>query len=91
MSKNLPRAADAALTTAEIARRLSVSTDKIRAWIASGELRAVNLATRRGGRPRYRVLAEDLAAFLAARAVAMPTARSTPRRVHRDKTITEFF
>jgi excisionase family DNA binding protein len=39
-------------TPPEIARRLGVGPEKVLAWIRSGELAAVNLATTRHGRPR---------------------------------------
>jgi excisionase family DNA binding protein len=60
-------ATDRVLTTAEVAQRLGVSTDEIRHWITSGELAAVNVALRRGGRPRWRIATDDLAAFLSSR------------------------
>jgi predicted site-specific integrase-resolvase len=47
----------------EIARVRRVSVSKIHAWIRSGELDAVNLATSRMGRPRWRISQESLAAF----------------------------
>jgi excisionase family DNA binding protein len=51
------------LTPPELARRWGVSSDKVRAWIESGELRAINLATRPSGRPRYRIDLADVLAF----------------------------
>jgi excisionase family DNA binding protein len=42
------------LTPSEVARRLGCNYDKIRTWIASGELRAVNLSN--GTRPRCGVM-----------------------------------
>lgn len=53
----------AALTPPEIAERLRVSPDKVRAWIDRGELLAVNVAERLGGRPRWRIDPEALADF----------------------------
>ena len=41
------------LTPPQVARRYGVSPDTVRAWIASGELRAVNVG--KGKRPRHRV------------------------------------
>ena len=65
-------------TPPEVARRLRVKPSKVLGWIRRGELRAINVAERQGGRPRWRVLAEDLAAFEAARG-AQPQVR-VPRR-----------
>jgi excisionase family DNA binding protein len=62
---------NATLTPPEIAERLRVSEDKVRGWILRGELAAVNVADRLGGRPRWRVSAEALAEFQARRA-ALP-------------------
>jgi len=75
----------------EIARRWGISPDKILAWIHSGELRAIDVATRRGGRPRYLVDVEELAAFEARRAAtASPRPGSTTRR-SKPGTVTEYF
>lgn len=51
------------LTPPEVARRWGVSSDKVRSWIENGELRAINLAARLRGRPRYRIDLADLLAF----------------------------
>jgi len=40
-------------TPPQIAKYLGVRTDKIRHWIARGELQAVNLAETRSGRPSF--------------------------------------
>jgi len=73
-----------AMTPPAVAERLGVDPDRVRGWIVRGELRAVDVSERPGqGRPRYRVLLEDLDAFLTARAVAPPA----PRRASRPKKI----
>ncbi|VTR93578.1 unnamed protein product [Gemmata massiliana] len=50
-------------TTAEVARRYRVSEDRVRAWIKSGLLKAVNTADVACGKPRFVVLPEALAEF----------------------------
>jgi hypothetical protein len=76
------------LTPPQIAIRYGVSTDKVLAWIRSGELRAMDASTRRGGRPRYLVDVADLAAFEQSRsATPVPTTRR--RRATAD--VIEFF
>jgi excisionase family DNA binding protein len=55
--------ASCGLTTAEVARRLRVGEDKVRRWIARGELAAVNTASTLCGRPRWVVTVESLIAF----------------------------
>ena len=77
------------LSPPQIARRWGVSPQKMLAWIGSGELRAINAATRLGGRPRFLIDVADLAAFEERRAVvATPAA---VRRRRRDIGITKFF
>jgi excisionase family DNA binding protein len=77
------------LTPPEIARRCRISPDKVLTWIRSGELRAINVATRPGGRPRYLIDEKDLADFEARRAVvSSPTTK--PRR-RQTKNVIAFF
>jgi len=52
----------------EVAKKLRVSPDKVRAWIERGELAAFNVADRVGGRPRWRIEPEALAEFQRRRA-----------------------
>ena len=52
---------------------------KLVAWIKGGELSAINVATKPGGRPRYRITPEALDAFLAVRSV-LPTPKASRRR-----------
>ena len=79
------------VTPPEAARELGVHPDKITYWIASGELRASNLARDANGRkPRYRIMREDLEAFLASRAVPGPAPKATRRR-RKAQDVTEYF
>jgi hypothetical protein len=80
-SSALPRG----YTTADLARRFRVSEDRIRTWIKSGELRALNTSARLCGRPRFIVTPEALAEFERRRGVSPPK----PRRRRRQKR-TEF-
>lgn len=69
------------LTPPEIAAAYGCKTDKVLAWIRSGELRAVNIAQAANGeRPRYRIDPADLEAFESRRATAPQPKPSTPRR-----------
>jgi transposase len=77
------------LTPPMIAHRFGVSTDKIIAWIRSGELRGVNIATKANGRPRYVVDEADLAVF-EQRRTAQPLS-ATPRRRKTATGVIEFF
>jgi excisionase family DNA binding protein len=79
------------LTPPELARRLGVSPEKILHWIKAGELRAVNVALKRGGkRARYRVAEEDWQAFLRAREET-PTPRSPWRKQTRQGDFIEYY
>ena len=79
------------LTPPEVASRFGVSSDKVLAWIKSGELRAINAATRSAGRPRYLIDVADLAVFEARRAAAGRSGQQLPRRKNRSGHVIEFF
>jgi hypothetical protein len=77
------------LTPPQVAERFAVDAHKVICWIRRGELRAVNVATSTGGRPRYRIAPADLAVFEASRAVTSPAPRIRRRRS--DPGVTQFF
>jgi excisionase family DNA binding protein len=77
------------LTPPEVARRYGVSAEKVVAWIRTGELRAINLALRRSGRPRWRIDHADLLAFESRRA-AVPSP-PTSRRRRKSPDVIEYF
>jgi excisionase family DNA binding protein len=66
-------------TIREVARLLRVGTDRVRGWIRSGELEAINTAATRCGKPRYVVLPSHLAEFEKRRRV-QPPPKPAPRR-----------
>lgn len=77
------------LTPPQIARRWGVKAEKVRTLIKAGELRAIDLATKRGGRPRYRVHEADLLVFERRREVRpLP---KTQRRKRARADVIEFF
>jgi excisionase family DNA binding protein len=67
-------------TTREIAARYRVSEDRVRRWIARGELRAINRRDSRAGRPSWVIPPEALAEFERGRQAASADA---PKRFHR--------
>jgi excisionase family DNA binding protein len=73
--------AEPGLTVRDVARRYRVGEDKVRGWIARGELRAVNTATVRCGRSRWVIPVDALAEFERARAGGPPP--TAPRRRRR--------
>jgi hypothetical protein len=79
------QAAERGYTPNELARVLRVSPDRVRAWIQSGQLGAVNTASALCGRPRYVVLPHHLAEFERRRAAAPPP--KPPRRRTRTKAV----
>lgn len=68
------------LTPPQIAKTLGVTAEKVIGWIRRGELRASNIATNLGGRPRFIVAPADLAAFLESRRPQPPAPRQQRRR-----------
>ncbi len=68
----VPHPCAAGLTVTEVAKRYRVSPDKVRGWIKSGELPAVNTGATLCGKPRYVVTADGLAAFEKRRSAAAP-------------------
>jgi hypothetical protein len=77
------------LTVADVARRYRVGEDKIRNWIASGQLRALNVASTLCGRRRWVVLPESLAEFEDQRAGGPPV-KPAPRRRRRAELVDYF-
>lgn len=75
-------------TPPTLARLAGVANEKIIAFIASGELRAINLSE--GTRPRWRVSDEDWQSFLA-RKSNQPPIKPTKRRSVKKSEITEFY
>lgn len=73
-------------TPPEAGRLLRIKADRIIGFIRRGELKAANVATRLSGRPRFRIAAADLQAFLdnrAAAAVSVPSPRRRRKRQER--------
>jgi hypothetical protein len=70
-------------TVWDLAQRWRVSPDKVRWWIKSGALSALNTAGP-GGKPRYVVLPEAVERFEAGRSAA-----PTPKPARRKKRTTE--
>ncbi|MDZ7620836.1 MAG: helix-turn-helix domain-containing protein [Patescibacteria group bacterium] len=68
------------LSPAEVAKQLGVGGDKVRTWIESGEMPALNVAATKGKRPRWRVTEEGLAAFVASRQNRLPEPKPMRRR-----------
>ena len=76
----------------QVAQQRGIRVSKVLAWIHSGELAAVNCAERRGGRPRWRVSEEALAAFDAARSNRAPERTASRRsRTASNRDLVEYY
>lgn len=80
----------AGMTPNEVARLLRISPDRVRAMIVRGELGAINLGPRRGGKPRYVVLPDALEEFTRRHAAATP-ADKPPRRRKQPAAAVDFY
>jgi len=68
------------ITPPKLAKLLGVNSNKVRGWIESGELRAVNLGN--ATRPRWRISQDELDAFVLRR-TSGPKPESISRRRRR--------
>jgi len=67
----------------QVAERFGVGQHTVLAWVKSGELAAINVARRPGGKPHYRVTSDAIRAFELLR--SSETAAPPPRRGRRRK------
>ena len=79
------------LTPPEVAQLWGISVNTVMTWIRNGELRAINVARRLGGRPRYRIDVDDLKDFENRRAVLPPPPIQRRPRRRRDEYVLEFY
>lgn len=78
-----------ALSVKEVAFKLGIRQHSILALIRSGELRAFDISLMPGGRPRWRILEEDLEAFILRRThQAAPPRR---RKLKQRRNVKKFF
>jgi hypothetical protein len=73
-----------------LAKIWGVSADKILDLIRRGELRALNLAARLGGQPRYRIDLSAVEEFERARTV-VPTPRASRKSKPREEDFVEYY
>jgi hypothetical protein len=79
------------LTPPELAKRYGIESVKVLAWIRSGELRAINIATRPDGRPRFLIDEEDVIAFENRRAANSQPKPEPPRHRQAGRPVRQFF
>lgn len=68
------------LSIKNIQERYGVGEHTVLGWIHSGELKAVNVARKPGGRPKFRITEAALTAFEELRASQAPAPRAKRRR-----------
>jgi len=83
----MPDTLAAGFTVADLAHRFRVGEDKIRAFIARGELAAINTSSSMSARPRFVVTPDALAEFERRRSASAPP---KPRR-RRKTTGTDYY
>jgi hypothetical protein len=81
-------AGQAGFSVAGLARRWKVGEDKVRGWIARGELAAVNVASTLAGRPRWRIMPDAVTQFEKRRGSAPPP---KPQRRRRRQETVDFY
>lgn len=64
----------------EIRERYGVGEHTVLAWVRRGELRAIDVSRKPGGRPKWRITQEALDAFEAHRTPTPPPSRAKRRR-----------
>ena len=88
--KNNPSVERDFITPPQLADRYGCDVSKVLTWIRSGELRAINVATKPLGRPRWRIMIEDLESFEAGR-MASPPPKQTRRTFRKDDHVIKFY
>lgn len=74
----------------DICERFAIGEHTVLGWIRRGELKAIDVSRTRGGRPKWRITAEALAAFESARTPAPPQPR-TRRAKSKSTDVIEFY
>jgi transposase len=76
------------LTVREVAQRYRVGRAKVLGWLRSGQLRGLNVAGVRCGKPQYVIPPDALAEFERGRAAAVP---APPPRRRRTPAVTDYY
>ena len=73
----------------DLCERFAIGEHTILGWIKRGELKAINVSRKQGGRPKWRITEEALAAFEQLR-TPTPTPSQT-RRKKQSTNVIEFY
>ena len=80
------------LKVKEVAAEARVDQAKPLGWIRTGELRAIDISERRGGRPRWRIPLEAWEEFKRARSnVAAIAPRQTTKKGRKEPDVINFY
>lgn len=79
------------LTVPALAQSLGVDQDKVLGWIHRGELLAIDVSERRGGRPRWRIPADAWERFQQLRSNQASLPAAPTRRRRRNPNVIQFF
>jgi len=75
----------------DLSKRFAVGEHTVLAWIRSGDLRAINVGRKNGGRPKWRVTEQALADFEQLRAPDPPLPRARRRANRMPDDFIEFY
>ncbi|MGA2798246.1 MAG: DNA-binding protein [Thermoguttaceae bacterium] len=78
------------VTPPKLAKSWGIDAHKILTWIETGELAAINAATKPGGRPRFLIDEKDIELFELRRSTT-PAPKSIRRRRAKDMEVIEYF
>lgn len=66
-------------SVANVSKRYGVGQHTVHTWIANGDLRAIDISRRDGGKPKWHITDEALEAFEQRRSSVQPAKRPRPR------------
>jgi hypothetical protein len=78
-------------TPRQVAELYAVDVGKVLGWIHSGQLRAISVAARVGGRPRWRIDESDLLAFEQRREAVPTSPAPKPKRRPKLEKVVQYF
>lgn len=78
-------------STGEVAKQFRVAEGKVRGWIASHQLAAINVAADESCRPKWRISPEAIEAFVARRQAKPAVKISRRRKRQKCPSLIEFF
>lgn len=81
---------DRALSVKDICQRFGVGEHTVLQWIRSGDLTAIDVSRNRGGKPKWRITPEALAAFELSRMYSPPP-KPTRRNKNQSMDVIKFY